>query len=144
LVGDAAGAPMVANRAMVQARVAGRHAAGAPTLPFRPETVIHAIYTEPQVAQVGTAQGEGVHTLRVPFRQGLKAHLLAESEGFVMLAYNNDRRLLGGVAVGSHAADVLAPLAMAMHMNAALDDLAAVYGAHPTLSELAFMAARMA
>jgi pyruvate/2-oxoglutarate dehydrogenase complex dihydrolipoamide dehydrogenase (E3) component len=142
LVGDAAGAPMVANRAMAQGRVAGRHAAGVPTSPFRPETVIHAIYTEPQVAQVGIAQGEGVHTMRLPFRQALKAHLLAETEGFVMLAYDDDRRLLGGVGVGSHAADVLAPVAMAIHMNAALDDLAALYSAHPTISELAFMAAR--
>jgi pyruvate/2-oxoglutarate dehydrogenase complex dihydrolipoamide dehydrogenase (E3) component len=144
LVGDAAGAPMVANRAMAQARVAGRHAAGAQTPPFRPETVIRAIYSEPQVAQVGIAQGEGVHTLRLPFRQGLKANLLADYDGFLMLAYNDDRRLLGGVAVGPGAANVLAPVAMAIYLNASLDDLAAVYSAHPTISELAFMAARLA
>jgi pyruvate/2-oxoglutarate dehydrogenase complex dihydrolipoamide dehydrogenase (E3) component len=144
LVGDAAGAPMVANRAMAQARVAGRHAAGAQTPPFRPETVIRAIYSEPQVAQVGTAQGEGVHTLRLPFRQGLKANLLAGDAGFLTLAYNDDRRLLGGVAAGPDAADVLAPVAMAIYLNASLDDLAAVYSAHPTISELAFMAARLA
>ena len=69
---------------------------------------------------------------------------MAEDEGFLALAYNDDRRLAGGVAAGPHAADVLAPVAMAMHMNAPLDDLAAVYSAHPTISELAFTAARLA
>jgi pyruvate/2-oxoglutarate dehydrogenase complex dihydrolipoamide dehydrogenase (E3) component len=69
---------------------------------------------------------------------------LAEGEGFLALAYSDDRRLLGGVAVGPRAADVLAPVAMAIHMSAALDDLAAVYSAHPTISELAFTAARLA
>jgi pyruvate/2-oxoglutarate dehydrogenase complex dihydrolipoamide dehydrogenase (E3) component len=51
---------------------------------------------------------------------------LAEGEGFLRLAYNDDRRLLGGVAVGPHAADVLAPVAMAIYLNASLDELAAV------------------
>jgi pyruvate/2-oxoglutarate dehydrogenase complex dihydrolipoamide dehydrogenase (E3) component len=69
---------------------------------------------------------------------------LAEGEGFLRLAYNDDRRLLGGVAVGPHAADLLAPVAMAIYLNASLDDLAAVCSAHPTISELAFMAARLA
>ncbi|HFQ93401.1 MAG TPA: NAD(P)/FAD-dependent oxidoreductase, partial [Anaerolineae bacterium] len=53
IVGDAAGDPMIANRAMAQARIAARHALGAATPPYRPETVVAATYTEPQAAQVG-------------------------------------------------------------------------------------------
>lgn len=141
-VGDAAGAPMLANRAMAQAWIAGRHAAGLETPPFRPETVIHAIYTEPQVAQVGRVAGEDLQTIRLSFAEGLKTHLLPEGEGLFELAYDRDRRVVGGVAVGPHAADALAPVALAVQMGASLDDLAAVQGAHPTVSELAFMAAR--
>lgn len=141
-VGDAAGAPMLANRAMAQAWVAGCHAAGVETSSFRSETVIHAIYTEPQVAQVGRVTGEELQTVRLSFTEGLKAHLLPEGEGLFELAYDRDRRVAGAVAVGPHAAEALAPVALAIQMGAALDDLAAVQGAHPTVSELAFMAAR--
>ncbi len=142
LVGDAAGAPMVANRAMAQARVAALHAAGSNPMPFLPETAIHAIYTEPQVAQVGTLTGDHVETITVPFDSVLKTHLLPEQEGFIKLAFTQDRCVVGGVAVGPHAAEVLAPVALAVQMDASLNDLAALYPAHPTLSELAFVAAR--
>jgi dihydrolipoamide dehydrogenase len=130
---------------MAQARVAGLHAAGADPAPFRAESVVAAIYTEPQVAQVGTVNGEGIETVRVPFSAGLKTHLLPEPEGFVTLAYQAEsRRVVGGVAAGPHAADVLAPVALAIQLQATLGDLASLFGAHPTISELAFIAAREA
>jgi pyruvate/2-oxoglutarate dehydrogenase complex dihydrolipoamide dehydrogenase (E3) component len=143
VVGDAAGPPMVANRAMAQARIAGLHAAGVEPDPFRPDTVIAAIYTEPQVAQVGVVAGEGIETAEIPFGAALKTHLLPEPEGFVQLTYDRQRRVVGGLAVGAHAADVLAPIALAIQLSARVDDLASLYGGHPTVSELAFMAARV-
>ncbi|HFQ93840.1 MAG TPA: NAD(P)/FAD-dependent oxidoreductase [Anaerolineae bacterium] len=144
IVGDAAGDPMIANRAMAQARIAARHALGAPTPPYRPETVVAATYTEPQAAQVGNvAPSDNVGTARLPFTAVLKARLLAHNEGFVELAYEKDSlRVTGATAVGPHAADVLAPVAPALEKEAAIPDLAAIYPAHPTLSELVFMAAR--
>ncbi|MCA9993237.1 MAG: hypothetical protein KDE29_19760, partial [Anaerolineales bacterium] len=53
-------------------------------------------------------------------------------------------QIMGGVAVGAHAADIVTPIAQAIHSGATLDALAALYPAHPTLSELAFCAARQA
>lgn len=146
LAGDVTGMPMVANRAIVQGWVAGRHAAGKTPPAFRPQTVVGAIYTEPQVAQVGSLEpGDHVHTTRLPFTAGLKAHLLPEPEGFVKLAYDGrNGRLVGAVAVGPHAADVLAPAAVAMQAGMSVTELAALHGAHPTVSELAFLAARLA
>jgi dihydrolipoamide dehydrogenase len=143
-VGDVTGAPMLANRAMAQAWVAGKHAAGAEVTAFREETVIHAIYSEPQVAQVGRVEGNGLRQVRLEFADGLKQHLLSEGDGFVTLALNSARQVTGGVAVGPHAADVLAPVAVAIQMNATVDDLAPIFAAHPTLSELPFAAARLA
>ncbi len=140
-VGDAAGAPMLANRAMAQAWVAGKHAAGANVAPFRPETVVHAIYSEPQVAQVGSLAGRRI---KVPFSGTLKAHLVPEGEGFVELAIDDGGKVIGGLAVGLHAADVLTPVALAIQTGATAADLAAVFAAHPTLSELVFVAARQA
>ncbi|MCA9899104.1 MAG: NAD(P)/FAD-dependent oxidoreductase [Ardenticatenaceae bacterium] len=145
-VGDAAGPPMVANRAMAMARVAGLHATGAVVAPYNSQTVVAAVYAEPQVAQVGTtsAADGSIQTVRLRFEAAMKAHLLGETEGFVELAFDGERKIVGGTAVGPHAGDVLAPVALAIQVGATLDELASIFAAHPTLSELAFAAARNA
>ena len=143
-VGDAAGPPMVANRAMAMGRVAGLHAVGADVAPFKPNTVITAVYSEPQVAQVGviTSADGTIQTKRISYNAVMKAHLLAEMEGFVELAYDQAGHVTGGVAVGAHAGDVLAPVALAIQVGATVQDMSAIFAAHPTLTELAFAAAR--
>ena len=143
-VGDAAGAPMLANQATAEAWIAGRHAAGAEIAPFRPETVIHAIYSEPQVAQIGNVAGNDLGRVRVDYAEALKSHLVPDSAGFVELVFDQQREITGAVAVGPHAADVLAPVAVAIRMGARLDEVAPIFAAHPTLSELVFIAARSA
>ncbi|MCA9926907.1 MAG: NAD(P)/FAD-dependent oxidoreductase [Anaerolineales bacterium] len=139
--GDVTGAPMIANRAMAQAWTAGRHAAGDDVSGFQLNTMIGAVYTEPQVAQIGRLDST---TVQVPYAAGLKGHLLPES-GFVKLGYDSENgRLTGGVAVGHHAADLLAPLVVAMKAEMNIYDLGMLYSAHPSLSELLFIAARLA
>jgi pyruvate/2-oxoglutarate dehydrogenase complex dihydrolipoamide dehydrogenase (E3) component len=131
------------NRGWAQARVAVRHALGVPVEPFRADLVVEAVYTQPQVAQVGLTeaqtreQGLKVKVLRARYADNLKAQLLGEREGFVKLVVDEATgQLLGGSAVDSHAADVLAPLAVAMALGGTLESLASVYPAHPTLVEL--------
>ena len=145
-VGDAAGPPMVANRAMAMARVAGLHAAGADVGSYNPDAVVAAVYSEPQVAQVGVTSADdgSIQTTRLDFGAVMKAHLLGEVEGFVELTFDDERKVVGGTAVGAHAGDVLAPVALAIQVGATLDDLAGIFAAHPTLSELAFATARNA
>ena len=144
-VGDAAGGSLMVNKGQAQARIVAHHAVGRTTPPYNPASALFAIYTEPQVAQVGTVDGKGVAVVRLPTTAALKGRLLAEPAGFVQLTYEPESGLLlGGVAVGDHAADVLAPLALAIHHGMALSDLAPLYVAHPTLSELLFAAARAA
>lgn len=144
-VGDAAGEPMLANRAMAQAWVAGRHAAGAAVAAFRADAVIHAAYCAPQVAQVGRVSGADVRSMRLPLRATLKAHLADEEEGFFELAYAAaSRQIVGAAAVGAHAAESLAPVALAVGQGLRIEELAAVFTANPTMGEIAFMAARAA
>ncbi len=159
LVGDATGRPMIANRATAQAWAAGQHAAGQAPIPFSESTVIAAVYSEPQVAQIGQLSGDGIETVRVAYGASLKGHLLPVGESFVKLAYvggntstelernagtepGRNGRLVGAVAVGHHAADVLAPVMVAIHAGMTVQDFSALYAAHPTLTELAFAAAR--
>lgn len=145
MVGDATGEPMIANRAMAQARVAGQAAAGQIPVPFSESAVIAAVYSEPQVAQVGQLSGESIETIRVSYNASLKSHLVAQGEAFVKLAYEKENDVLvGATAVGDHAADMLTPVMVAIHAGMTVQAFAALYAAHPTLSELAFAAARSA
>ena len=144
-VGDAAGAPMLANQAVRQAQVAARHAAGAPTLPYRAATTVHAIYSDPQVAQVGTVNDPADAKVRVPFAAGLKAHIGHDDGGFLTLYFDPATRAVrGAAAVGHHAADALAPVALAIETGATVEQLAAPAAAYPTVSEVAFLAAQAA
>lgn len=150
VAGDAAGPPFTLNRGWAQARVAVRHALGGATEPFRPELVVEAVYTQPQVAQVGITeaqarqQGTRVKVLRANYADLLKAQLLGETEGFVKLVVEEDTdKLLGGSAIGVHSADVLAPLAAAMAMGATAKTLASLFPAHPTMVEVLYEALRM-
>jgi pyruvate/2-oxoglutarate dehydrogenase complex dihydrolipoamide dehydrogenase (E3) component len=141
LVGDADGGVMTANKAQAQGRIAARRLAGKETAPYDERLVIQPVYTEPQAAQVGDVSGGT--SLPVPFSQSLKAHLLSEGEGFLQLYFDETGdRILGAAAVGPHAADVLSPVLMALKLGGRLEDLAALYAAYPSLSELPFSAAR--
>ena len=146
LVGDAVGGAMVANKAMAQARIAGRHAAGVPVNAYDPDLVVQVTYTDPQAAQLGqTEVVAGVKSARIPFSAALKSHLVSEDEGFLQIFYNEmDRQFRGAIAFGSHAADILTPLTVAIRLHATVDQLAEIFAPHPTLSELAFIAARAA
>lgn len=149
LIGDAAGAPYVANRALAQARVAARHAAGAGTRPFRPDVVIEATYTAPQLACVGLGEAAAaaeeidVTVCRMAYADALKPRLIGGREGFVkLIVAADDGRVLGAGAFGHHAAEILTPVALAIAEGLVLDDLADLFPAYPTLSELPFSAAR--
>ncbi len=146
LAGDADGGIMTANKAQAQGRIAVWHIAGAPVAAFDPGTLIMPVYTDPQVAQIGDLRrGPGVATKRISFKKSLKAHLMIERDGFLELFYDElEGRILGAVAVGPHAADVLSPLAIAIQFKGQIDELASIYAAYPSLSELPYIAAREA
>jgi len=150
-VGDVTGPPMTANKGMAQGLIAARHALGAPVAPYRAEAVVEAIYTEPQIAQVGltekaaAAAGQTVIAVRRDYAANLKAHLTGETGGFVKLVIDPATgNVRGAAAVGSHAADVIAVVAALLPRSPTLDDLKPVFAGHPTLSELVFDLARWA
>jgi len=147
--GDVTGAPLVVNKAAAQAWTGARHATGVQTPPLQTSTLVEAVYTHPQVAQVGltaeraAADGRQVRVQKVAVREALKSLLTGDDAGFVTLVSDPETgRVLGASAVGGHAADLLAPIALAIGLGATVSDLAAIFPAHPTLSELSFEVAR--
>jgi pyruvate/2-oxoglutarate dehydrogenase complex dihydrolipoamide dehydrogenase (E3) component len=142
LVGDAKFA-MPGNNAMALARISALHAVGQEVLPFDRESAMICIGLNPQVAQVGSLKGDGgIQSICVDYKASISPHITNNTEGFVRIAWNNQKQIVGELAVGMQATEALAPVAMAIKMKASVDDLASMQGAHPTISELPFIAAR--
>lgn len=145
VAGDAAGGRLVANKAMSQGAIAVSHALGASPQPYDAQQTVLATYTDPEIAQVGNLTDDTARLIRVSSDIGLKGRLEGHMAGFVLLAFRPESgQLIGGAAAGSHAADTLAPLALALRLGATVGDLSALYVGHPTASELLFAAAREA
>jgi dihydrolipoamide dehydrogenase len=130
---------------MVQGRTAGLHAAGADCHPADHLPVVLPIYTRPAIAQVGLtcADKPEIHSCRISYEHALQAHLL-EEEGWLELFYDEAERVAGGYAVGAQAPQIASQIALAVQSETTLRQLADVFVAHPTLSELIFIAAREA
>lgn len=150
LVGDAA-SPISANVSIAQGRVAGWHAAGLAVEPARTDLAVMAIYTDPQIAMLGRVSDRGgvLQRVRVPFSACLRAHMLEsltepQDAGFLEITYDSLRRITGALAVCPEASEILTLLALAIQAGLTIDELAAVNAAHPTFTELAVIAARMA
>jgi pyruvate/2-oxoglutarate dehydrogenase complex dihydrolipoamide dehydrogenase (E3) component len=143
LVGDAL-QPRAANIAMAQARVAALHASGQPVAPYQWMSMITTFHSNPQIAKVGLLPSDdpALQSVTLPFSACLKPSIAGYPEGQFTLAWNQQRHVVGGLAMGYQAADALTPVAVAIKLQATIDDLATLYGPHPTVSELAFIAAR--
>lgn len=142
-IGDVAGPPYTVNRAQAQARVAVRHALGLPTPPLAANTWVEAVYSDPQVAQVGLRedearrQGYAVTVLRAEAAQTLKAHLGNHPQGMLkIVAEASSGRLLGAAALGSLAVEVINALSLALQAGATLEHLTHWAPAYPTASDL--------
>lgn len=95
-------AEVEAARAAASAWTAGHHAAGAKVEPFRPDTVVHAVYSNPEVAQVGNHGSADTRSLSY---QRLLRSQLSDREGFIKLGHDEKQKITGAVAVGWLAAD---------------------------------------
>jgi dihydrolipoamide dehydrogenase len=69
--------------------------------------------------------------------------LIDATRGVVKIVFAaKDGRVVGGGAFGEHAADILTPVALAIAKGLVLEDMAELFPAYPSLSELTFVAAR--
>jgi len=106
------------------------------------QTVPGGIFTEPEIATVGyseadaRAAGINVKVGKFPLAANGKSIATAHTQGFVKLVANTeDDTLVGAHVVGNGAADLIAPFALALEMEATVEDLAHTMYIHPTVSE---------
>ncbi|MFD3743997.1 dihydrolipoyl dehydrogenase [Nocardia sp. NPDC058633] len=107
-----------------------------------------ATFTHPEIASVGLtedaarAAGHEVITAKFPFAALGRAKTFGETEGFVkIIAGRVHQEVLGVHIIGPSASDLIAEGALAMSLEATLDELADTIHAHPTLGEIGMEAA---
>jgi dihydrolipoamide dehydrogenase len=141
-IGDVAGGMMLAHKATAEGEIAACNAVG-----MRKEMVYSAIpsvvYTDPEAASAGLSEekarekyGSGLIVGRFPFTASSRAMIEDSSGGFVkVLAEPAMQCLVGASIVGPQAGHLIAEFALAIQMEATLEDVAETVHAHPTLSE---------
>ncbi len=101
-----------------------------------------AIFTEPEIADVGLAEAEAfatgrkIRVTKVPFSSNAKALINNYPLGFVKIVSDpNTGHVLGGSIVGQHAAELISVVALAVSANLKVQDIHESLFVYPTLSE---------
>ncbi|MBF6339027.1 dihydrolipoyl dehydrogenase [Nocardia abscessus] len=146
-IGDVTGRALLAHVASHQGLTAADVIAGhSARIDY---TVIPAAtFTHPEIAGVGLteakarAAGHDVVTARFPFAALGRAKTFGETEGFVkIVAGQRYREVLGVHIIGPSAGDLITEGALAISLEATLDELADTIHAHPTFGEIGMEAA---
>jgi len=140
-IGDIAAPPMLAHKAMHEAKVAAEVAAGQKSA-FDARVIPSVAYTDPEIAWVGLTETEA-QAKGIPFKKGAfpwvangRSLSLGREEGFTKLLFDPDsHRVLGGGIVGTNAGDLISEVALAIETGSDASDIGLTVHPHPTLSE---------
>jgi dihydrolipoamide dehydrogenase len=146
-VGDMAGPPLLAHKAMAEGVVAAEAIAGQHPRPIDYTNVPSCTYCRPQVASIGLSEarakdgGREVLVGKFPFTANGKAVALGETDGFVkVVAAKGSGEILGVHIVGAEATEMIHEFAVGRTLEATLEEIMHTIHAHPTLSEAALEA----
>jgi dihydrolipoamide dehydrogenase len=146
-IGDVVGQPMLAHKAVHEAKVAAEVAAGRNSV-FDAKVIPSVAYTDPEVAWVGLteleAKASGVKYSKgvFPWAASGRSLSLGRDEGVTKILFDEEHeRIIGCGIVGPSAGDLIAEAALAIEMGADAADIGLTIHPHPTLSETLGMAA---
>ena len=146
-IGDMAGPPLLAHKAMAEGVVAAEAIAGKSPRPVDYGNVPSCTYCRPQIASIGLTEararegGRDVAVGRFPFTASGKAVALGETEGFVkVVADKPTGEILGVHIIGPEATEMIHEFAVGRTLEATLEEIIHTIHAHPTLSEAALEA----
>jgi dihydrolipoamide dehydrogenase len=148
-IGDIAGPPMLAHKAVHEGHVAAEAASGMKSY-FDARQIPSVAYTDPEVAWTGVteeeckAQGIGYAKAVFPWAASGRAIANGRDEGFTKLLFDKaTHRIIGGGVVGMHAGDLISEIGLAIEMGCDAVDIGKTIHPHPTLSESIGMAAEL-
>lgn len=148
-IGDIIANPMLAHKAMHDARIAAGVIAGL-KIESDYKCIPSVAYTDPEVAWVGLteqeakAKGIKVGKATFPWAASGRSLSVGRSEGLTKLVVDEaTHRVIGAGIVGPNAGELVAEIALAIEMGADVEDLALTIHPHPTLSETVALAAEI-
>jgi len=144
--GDLSGRLPLSSVASMQGRKIAEHAMGLHAAPHRHidyDKAASAIFTDPEIADVGLAEadafaeGRKIRVTKVPFSVSAKALINNDSRGFVKIVSDPATGVvMGGSIVGRHAAELISVLALAVTAGLTVTDLVESLFVHPALAEV--------
>jgi dihydrolipoamide dehydrogenase len=143
-IGDVAGPPWLAHKAMHEGVVVVEKIAGVKGVhPLITTNIPGCTYCQPQVASVGLteaaakANGRQVRVGKFPFIGNGKAIALGEPEGFVKTVFDaKTGELLGAHMIGAEVTELIQGYGVAKTLETTEAELMATVFPHPTLSEM--------
>jgi dihydrolipoamide dehydrogenase len=148
-IGDVNAKMMLAHTASHEGLVAIKHICGEQAV-MRYNAIPSCIYLEPQVAALGLTEEEArarCATVKIgtfPIAANGKSLVEGDTDGMIKVVVDGDTgEVLGAHLFCKHATDMIAEVALAMTLEATVDDILDAIHPHPTLSESlpeAFMA----
>ena len=140
-IGDCAGAPLLAHKAMKEGVVAAESVAGLAAA-YDPMAVPNCVYTDPQVATAGLseeqAKAAGYEVTLGKFRLAAlgRARTVGISDGMVKIVGDKATDLVLGVHIVSPTAEsMIAEAVIAIEMGATVEDIGLSIHPHPTFAE---------
>ena len=144
--GDVSGKLPLSSVAQMQGRKIAEHAMGlADDRPHRLldyDKAASAVFTEPEIADVGLAEadafaeGRKIRVTKVPFTASAKAVINDDPRGFIKIVSDPATGVvLGGSIVGRHAAELISIVALAVTASLTVHDIQESLFVHPTLAE---------
>ncbi len=144
-IGDVSGKLPLSSVAAMQGRKIAEHLMGMHNRPHRNldyEKAASAVFTEPEIADVGLAEAEAfasgrkIRATKVPFSANAKALIKGDPRGFVKIISDPATGVvLGGSIVGRNAAELIGVVAVAVTNGLKVGDIVDSLLVHPTLSE---------
>jgi len=143
--GDVSGKLPLSSVASMQGRKIAEHLMGLHNRPHRHldyDKAASAIFTEPEIADVGLAEAEAfasgrkIRVTKVPFSANAKALIKGDPRGFVKIISDPATGVvLGGSIVGRAAAELISVLAVAVTNGLKVGDIEDSLLVHPALAE---------
>lgn len=148
-IGDIAGNPMLAHKAIPEGRIAAEVIAGLKHY-FDPTCIASVAYTDPEVAWVGVteteAKAKGIKYSKgvFPWAASGRSLSIGRSEGVTKLIIDETTHcVIGAGIVGPNAGELVSEVALAIEMGCDVEDVSLTIHPHPTLSETIAMAAEV-
>jgi pyruvate/2-oxoglutarate dehydrogenase complex dihydrolipoamide dehydrogenase (E3) component len=143
--GDLSGKLPLSSVAAMQGRKIAEHVMGMQAREHRHldyDKAPQAVFTEPEIAEVGVAEAEAfatgrkIRVTKVPFSSNPKALINHDPRGFVKIVSDPATGIvLGGSIVGGHAAELISVLALAVNCNLRVVDVVDSLLVHPSVAE---------